>query len=635
MFKQISLKAKLLASFLAAFLLFCVLYISYVFTQINQLSETQAQQRMADISQAKAREIQSLFRNQKALVEASVAQLRLNQFSTEAIEQALPMVQQAGDFSAVFLGFEQSRDTYLIRDDGKPVNKRTLVKDNFDPTERPWYREAHQWGQSKVIAPFDTHVDDRIWLGVSVPVYEGRQLTGVYLADFTHDKFGTIISELPGNDAIITLADQHNQVILSSDDALSFSDPIADMLERARFEGRVTQHGRRYISHTIAVPVEHGIDWQLMISISEQEVMADAAALKQRAMMVSLVLVAVFAGLFFVVLSWVYQPILGLKRLVVGLSRQQKDLTQRIPVEGHDDIADISMAINSFLDNVQQLLGGIHGASDSLSGSSGELSGVLNESRRNAEQEQQEMEQIATAVTQLSGASSEVSRNAADADDLARSALGSVNVGQSSLEDLIELSSQIGESVTDSSQIVRRLKDFSLEIESVVDVIKGVSEQTNLLALNAAIEAARAGEQGRGFAVVADEVRSLAAQTQRSTLSIQEIIEKLQGEAERADSHMQKNAQLVSGSDDSAQAVCIAFNDIFEVVNKMSDINSQVAAAAEEQSSVTDDISSNVAATLSLVQSNVNAVAQSSAASEQLAKLAIEQRQQLQDYTIE
>ncbi|OLQ69431.1 chemotaxis protein [Photobacterium proteolyticum] len=275
---------------------------------------------------------------------------------------------------------------------------------------------------------------------------------------------------------------------------------------------------------------------------------------------------------------------------------------------------------------LKRIIAGFHSISDNVSSASVELTAVMAESKANSEQELAQVEQVATAVNELSSTAAEVSANAASAEEAANVAGRNVADGQQALQRSDKISEPINSSVQESTQIVNQLKDYSNEIGSVVDVINGISEQTNLLALNAAIEAARAGEQGRGFAVVADEVRSLAAKTQQSTIDIQEIISQLQSQAQKADDFMQSNAELIAESLVITQQVGEAFSSISSSVAQISELNTLVATASEEQSGVTKEISENVETTSEIVHQNVSGITQSSHASEELSRLSEEQK---------
>ncbi|MFA4730549.1 methyl-accepting chemotaxis protein, partial [Vibrio vulnificus] len=194
----------------------------------------------------------------------------------------------------------------------------------------------------------------------------------------------------------------------------------------------------------------------------------------------------------------------------------------------------------------------------------------------------------------MSSTAKEVSNNATNAEQSASVAMNAVDSGNEAVSALEDVSQQIQNSVSSTAESIEQLKTFSLDINSVIEVIANVSEQTNLLALNAAIEAARAGEQGRGFAVVADEVRNLAAKTQQSTENIKSLIERLQRKAEETNIEMNNNLQLVNNSQKAVEMVTEYFRVISDSVNAISDVNTLVATASEEQSAVSLDISNNI-----------------------------------------
>ncbi|RZP71907.1 methyl-accepting chemotaxis protein [Vibrio vulnificus] len=307
-------------------------------------------------------------------------------------------------------------------------------------------------------------------------------------------------------------------------------------------------------------------------------------------------------------------------------SMSEGDLTVRVPNQGNNELGLLADSYNKTAEQLASMASQLSTVADNVSASSETLVSTMTQVDANSQQMLAQVEQVAAAVNEMSSTASEMSQNASTAQDSAIEAMTNVDNGNGSLGSSDEISQRIGESVRESADIVNQLNSYSTEIGAVIDVINGISEQTNLLALNAAIEAARAGEHGRGFAVVADEVRSLAAKTQQSTVDIQEIISKLQDQASKADEFMQTNSLLIDESLHAAQQVREAFDGISQSVNAISDVNTLVATASNEQSSVTDDISSNITHTVDMVNENVAGIGDSTKASQMLSQEADKQK---------
>ncbi|MCZ2801984.1 MULTISPECIES: methyl-accepting chemotaxis protein [Vibrio] len=275
------------------------------------------------------------------------------------------------------------------------------------------------------------------------------------------------------------------------------------------------------------------------------------------------------------------------------------DLTTKLESTGKE--TGVYLSLINLTNQLSTLVKNSHSISENVSSAAQELNVVMSDTQNNAQGELEQMEQVSTAINELSSTSQEVSSKAVMAEEEARKSQANVEKGKHTLDGNIALINQINASVNESAEIVEQLSNFVLEIGSVTEVINGIADQTNLLALNAAIEAARAGEQGRGFAVVADEVRSLASRTQESTVSIQEIIEKLQVQSNSANKNMQRNVDLIEESVLATAEVTQAFEEIAHATQAISDINALEATASQQQYAVTEEISESTTHTFDLV----------------------------------
>ncbi|EGQ9133426.1 methyl-accepting chemotaxis protein, partial [Vibrio parahaemolyticus] len=346
--------------------------------------------------------------------------------------------------------------------------------------------------------------------------------------------------------------------------------------------------------------------WKLVSFIKDAEIKKGAdSQLVTSAIVGAVSLIIGLSILLVTVNKLVLVPVGGAPTEIAGLMEKMAngDFTQRITPTGNE--TGIYQSLIKLSNQLSELIQNTHSISENVASASEELNAVMNDTKSNAQEELSQVEQISTAITELSSTSQEVSQQALVAEREACKAKENVQSGKQTLEQNITLTGSIHSSVNESANIVDELRQFAIEIGSVTEVINSISEQTNLLALNAAIEAARAGEHGRGFAVVADEVRSLASKTQESTVSIQEIIEKLQKQSERAQTNMAQNVELIVHSVQLADNIKASFEDISASVDSISETNTVVATAAQEQFSVTEDISRNTTLAFDLVQQNV------------------------------
>lgn len=349
-----------------------------------------------------------------------------------------------------------------------------------------------------------------------------------------------------------------------------------------------------------------------------------ASALTGNKIMFALIgtLLFIVAAIYFVYKVVVARKLAALDRSINDLATGSSDLTQRLDDSGSDEISSLAGGFNKFLENHRVFIKEIAGSSQQLSDSSMEMASVTTQAKQDSEEQKIQIGLVATAVNEMAATIQEVATNTSAADETARNAREETTTGLQVVEENIRITNALSGEIENAAEVIQALKADSEGIGSVLDVIRGISEQTNLLALNAAIEAARAGEHGRGFAVVADEVRTLASKTQESTVEIQEMIERLQHGADSAVTVMDKGIETVGASVSQATQTGVALKSIASAVNSISEINAQIASAIEEQSVVAEDINKNVVTVDGLAQRGDESSTNIASANEQLSQLA-------------
>ncbi|NIB42224.1 methyl-accepting chemotaxis protein [Pseudomaricurvus alkylphenolicus] len=328
----------------------------------------------------------------------------------------------------------------------------------------------------------------------------------------------------------------------------------------------------------------------------------------------------ILGGLYFILRS-IQGPIKELTQLMQK-ARAEHDLSVRSNMNGRDEISVMAQVFDDMLDKFGKVLDRIYRSTGEMGVATHQLTSVSEQTNRNINEQRSQTEQVATAMNQMSATVQEVSNNISITADASEDANRETDKGRQRVEEAAIAVQSLADRIEGASEVMQQLESDSDNINAVLEVIKGVAEQTNLLALNAAIEAARAGEQGRGFAVVADEVRTLAGRTQQSAEEINQLIERLQ-------SGSQKAVEVISISRDEARAVVEQANaageslvSIAEAVARINDMSVQIATASEQQSTTTDEINRNVMAIADVAQKTSLGAEQTAAANDNLNKLA-------------
>ena len=384
-------------------------------------------------------------------------------------------------------------------------------------------------------------------------------------------------------------------------------------------------------------PIPDGKSWGVLLDIPEKVLVGPAETLKAQLdernaagtlTELGLGLLAAVVGLLLVWLMArsVTRPILTVARMLEDIASGEGDLTRRLTYDKRDELGQLAGWFNRFLDKLQPVIAEVKRSVQDARGTADQSAAIATQTSAGMERQYRQVDQVATASHEMSATAQDVARSAAQAAQAARAADQATRQGLTVID---RTTSSIGHLAADMSAAMVQVEGLaanSEKIGSVLEVIRAIAEQTNLLALNAAIEAARAGEAGRGFAVVADEVRNLARRTQESVEETRQVIEQLQSGTQEVVTSMGNSHRQAQGSVEQVGQAVTALQQIGEAVTVISDMNLQIASAAEEQSAVAEEINSNVATIRDVTESLSGQANESARVSQSLNSLANQQQ---------
>ena len=308
-------------------------------------------------------------------------------------------------------------------------------------------------------------------------------------------------------------------------------------------------------------------------------------------------------------------PINNVAHSLQKIDENGGDLTHEIAVTGNDEISELTRGFNFFMSNTRKIINHVKETSKQVNTESDVLNKIIDETAQGAISQKAEIEQVASAVAELVATIASVSSHAEEATHVSDAAVKSMEDGKAQVQETVKNVQKLSTDMDQASTVINTVQSEANNIGSVLEVIRGIAEQTNLLALNAAIEAARAGEQGRGFAVVADEVRTLASRTQESTTEIQAMIDSLQNGSRNAVEVISRSFTQTEESMKSASKADEALNAIVLAISNLSELNQQIAVATREQKIASSTIETNA--------ENIHSVAESTAEKANAAQASI------------
>lgn len=362
--------------------------------------------------------------------------------------------------------------------------------------------------------------------------------------------------------------------------------------------------------------------WIIGSGVYVDDVQAEFHTQALKTLLIGLVIAALVALLIVLIVRSITQPLQHAVDAMANIASGDGDLTRTLDTQGNDELSALSRHFNAFTEKLRQVIKHSLDSAGQLDAAARNLGDVAGQSQQHSEQQSQQMELVATAINEVTYGVQDVAKNAEHAATEVHTAEEQALQGQQNIEASLRQINALSATIDQAVTVIQALAQESTQIGSVLEVIRSIAEQTNLLALNAAIEAARAGEQGRGFAVVADEVRLLAQRTQKSTAEIQVMIERLQGNSEAAVKVINDSSQASQLTIEQARQAGTSLTLIASGLRNLSGLNASIASATLQQSHVVEDINQNVTQAASLAHNNALAAQQSSDAGQHLGQLA-------------
>jgi len=510
---------------------------------------------------------------------------------------------------SVFFGTENTHEYF-------DLNGR-YTDANYFTSKRPWWQEGIDIGRMYVTDPAVDANDGSISATVKGPYYlpNGRFLgiggIDILITTIGQDLLAKIKYQgegeaflmtdtgklvfFPGFDDefepgdIMSKVDQHFQ------DAQGFSELQTTISQSKQGLANVTYQGSSHLVIFDEVKSEYPLmNWKLGFMVPERLITDPVQSAFWSYSIVVLVIITLIAGLIWLLLTPLFKRISDLKAAMHEIAEGDGDLTQRINNQRPDEIGALTKEFNTFVDKIQGLVKETVVITNDVEQSTEQATAVGHQTSNIIEDQKREIDMVATAATELAQTSQDISNNANASKELANNAEQQVSEGARVVAQAASGINQLSDNVTSAAEVVSKLREGTQSIGEVLTVIRGIAEQTNLLALNAAIEAARAGEQGRGFAVVADEVRTLASRTQESTANIEAIIDDLQSTATSAVDVMNQSRDEAAHSVELTEQVHKVLAEITTVITEFQNQTLEIANAVNQQATVAEEVSQNV-----------------------------------------
>ncbi|MBM7060155.1 methyl-accepting chemotaxis protein [Pseudomonas sp. UL073] len=553
-------------------------------------------------------------------------------------------------------------------DAGTPVVEplgETLESEKLLPTgvrEGEYYLCPKQQKRNCVIdpAPYELNGKMTLLASFNAPILVDGQFKGTAGADLSLDFIQRLLvgadQKLYDGAGEMALISANGRLVAYTKDASKLGEPASQILDENEVKNLKQlaadqvkydiDHDHGHIELYLPFQVA-GSDtrWTLMLQLPEaavfgdlQKLQGELAAQRQADVagmaLVGLLIAALGLAVVWLVGHGIARPLKQMVAMLDDIAQGEGDLTRRLHSDRADELGSIATGFNSFLGKLQSMIGQVVASVQKVSDSSEHTADIAIRTNQGVQKQLAEIELVATAVHEMTATAQDVARNASMAAEAASHADQAANHGKRTVQGTAQAISALAGEIGRAVGVVQTLAKDSENINAILVAIRGIAEQTNLLALNAAIEAARAGEQGRGFAVVADEVRNLAQKTQQATEEIQTMIQQLQNGTREVVKVMEDSQSKTDNSVQQATEAAHALESITQAVSVINDMNTQIASAAEQQSAVAEDLNRNVVTIGQVANQVASGANEASDASAELTKLAEQQRRLINQFRV-